>query len=666
MRRSRWTGVAVTLLLATYVILAVDAAWRLGPSFDEGQQLAVGYNLWRNGDYRIEGANGDFIKRWATLPYLWSRPNFPGREDPDWRQALPYELGRTFFFKSGNRPEALLRQGRSMVVVLGVATGLIVFLWGRRLFGDAGGLISLALFVFSPHMLAFGSMVSTDMSVTLLLLVSTWCVWRLLHRITWGWTLASLTVFGLLVLAKLSSLVMIPIALVLSGVRMATRRPLLIGGPGGVVVLRRRRGWAVVIVGMFGLHAVAGVAAIWAHYGFRYTASPEPADSGIMLRALTERDEVPWHFEATITWLRHTHLLPEGFRRGVHALLTTDDQLGSFMHGRWKLGGHRTFFPYAIWVKSSPSLLLLLAVGIGAWCVRGRRRAGPGAAPSLHVAAPLIVLVAVYLFVAVMEDINLGHRHILPIYPACYVLAGSAALLVSAWPGRLVAAGLLVWVAGDTLAIRPNYLAYFGAQAGGAGKGYTHLVDSSLDWGMNLPELKRWLDVHNPDGREPVFLAYFGTDDPECHGIKAHRLPGFFDWWRPQDRTPPRPGYYAISASLLQGVYTAAFGPWSNESERTYRTAVQNFETLRRTRPGSRERKELMARTSPKFWADEFFVLENLRFARLCAWLRHQGPPPHQVGHAILIWKLDAAALKAALLGPPVELTDAPLVLRRM
>ena len=70
--------------------------------------------------------------------------------------------------------------------------------------------------------------------------------------------------------------------------------------------------------------------------------------------------------------------------------------------------------------------------------------------------------------------------------------------------------------------------------------------------------------------------------------------------------------------------------------------------------------------TFPKnFWEDEAYVLRHLRFARLCAWLRHQGEPPYHIGHAIFVWKLDRRALQAALLGPPVELVDRPMVLRR-
>ena len=151
-----WTWVCVVALLIAYAAMSYTASFTKGVSFDEGQQLAVGYNIWLNDDYRIEGANGDFIKRWATLPFLLSRPTFVGRDDPHWQRGEAYQMGNRFFFGLGNQPEALLWQGRAMVVLLGVATGWLVFAWSRALFGTAGGLVALVVFASSPHMLALG------------------------------------------------------------------------------------------------------------------------------------------------------------------------------------------------------------------------------------------------------------------------------------------------------------------------------------------------------------------------------------------------------------------------------------------------------------------------------------------------------------------------------
>ena len=64
---------AVAALLAAYVIMALAASWQKGMSFDEGEQIAVGYNIWQRHDFRMEAANGDLVKRWATLPLLKSK-----------------------------------------------------------------------------------------------------------------------------------------------------------------------------------------------------------------------------------------------------------------------------------------------------------------------------------------------------------------------------------------------------------------------------------------------------------------------------------------------------------------------------------------------------------------------------------------------------------------
>ena len=97
---------AVAALLAIYVALALGASTRKGVSFDEAEQIAVGYDIWVRHDFRLETANGDLVKRWATLPLLISRPALPSTGDLRWRQGEPYVVGYEFFFQCGNRPES--------------------------------------------------------------------------------------------------------------------------------------------------------------------------------------------------------------------------------------------------------------------------------------------------------------------------------------------------------------------------------------------------------------------------------------------------------------------------------------------------------------------------------------------------------------------------------
>jgi hypothetical protein len=107
--------------------------------------------------------------------------------------------------------------------------------------------------------------------------------------------------------------------------------------------------------------------------------------------------------------------------------------------------------------------------------------------------------------------------------------------------------------------IYPDYLAYFNEFAGGPRNGYTCLVDSNLDWGQDLKKLKHWLDRHKI--AEPINLCYFGMADPRYYQIPHVNLLGGCVFEPEEPFQAARiPGYLAISATNLQGVYLSAQG----------------------------------------------------------------------------------------------------------
>jgi hypothetical protein len=192
----------------------------------------------------------------------------------------------------------------------------------------------------------------------------------------------------------------------------------------------------------------------------------------------------------------------------------------------------------------------LLLLGLAALGLAGKA----GARRAAFVALPF----ALYFAMAMSRTINIGHRHLLPVYPFLFVGAGAAAAaLWNARRGRAAArAGLLLllaWHAAGTLRVHPHHLAYFNELAGGPANGYKHLVDSNLDWGQDLIGLRAYME-RNAVPR--LKLLYFGTADPGYYGIACDRLPGY--------QPPPpstlvrevRPGdLVAVSATHLQGLY---------------------------------------------------------------------------------------------------------------
>ena len=57
------------------------------------------------------------------------------------------------------------------------------------------------------------------------------------------------------------------------------------------------------------------------------------------------------------------------------------------------------------------------------------------------------------------------------------------------------------------LRIGPNYLAYFNALASGPAGGYRYLVDSNLDWGQNMWQLRDWMQAEIDLGKDGIELS---------------------------------------------------------------------------------------------------------------------------------------------------------------
>jgi hypothetical protein len=219
-----------------------------------------------------------------------------------------------------------------------------------------------------------------------------------------------------------------------------------------------------------------------------------------------------------------------------------------------------------------------------------------------------------------------------------------------------IALGILVaWHAVEALHVAPDFLAYFNELAGGPARGYKHLVDSSLDWGQDLPDLKQWLDregLQGP-GHPPVYLSYFGTSRPDYYGIDAIQLPGFPDLT--PKRRPPRltGGVYCISATTLNTVYLQdARGAWTPEYEKRYQDVLYNLRGFDRTADDPAARATLVKQTGEEFWMRLFQLYERMRFGRLAAYLRNRTPDA-SAGYSILIFRLSDEEVARAIGGPP-------------
>ena len=548
--RRSWERYAVAALLSLYAAQVLYGITSIGATFDENVHLAAGYSYWAFGDFRMNSEHPPIAKLLAGLP-LYVRGLRASQQWPEWQHADGQAFAKRLLYVD-NDATPLLFMGRIPVLLLSCVLGFFVYHWARAVSGRAGGLFALAMFALTPDFLAHGGLVTTDAPLSAWLFIAWYALTRCLERVTLMRLVCVGLALGTALATKFSALVLLPLFVVLPAVRACWPAPLVVQWTrrSPERALSRARERAAVLAPAVLAFCVLCLVVIWASYGFR-GATPIGADGPAF--AWQRMRDVPPFVRSAISLLRAWHALPDPYVYGLLSAYGDAQHRVSFLLGQISSSGFAYYFVVTFLVKTPLPEIGLMVVG-GALAVIGvaRRSVQPG-----YLLLPPLV----YFAVALNTHLNIGQRHILPIYPCLIVLAGSAAAELTKRRSTAFAAFVLyVWLAKGTLSIAPSYLAYFNELAGGPRAGMQIVVDSNLDWGQDLPGLKRWMDAHHVPR---VYLSYFGSSLPGYYGIDYLALPSFYPLPpRAAGRLPPaRETYVVVSATNLQKVYLTGVAP---------------------------------------------------------------------------------------------------------
>jgi hypothetical protein len=659
---SLWlTGLALLLALG-HAGLATFAAREKSTTADELAHVTGGYTFNHWHDYRLHPENGILPQRWQALPAALGDTDFPALTSPGWQRSVVWLVGYDFFYQSRNDPAWLLFSARAMNSLFGAATVLLVFFWSHRLWGTPGAVASAIFCAFCPTMLAHSGLATSDMGMTFFFLAFPAAYWRHLHDGRWRAWWLSAALLGFAAVAKYTAVLLLPIAVALAFVRVLQPEPLRFAGR----AFPSHLGRFGAIVASTAAQGLVALVAIWAFFGFRYSMFNPALPGG--------EPNLPWDLllnfggwkASLIQFCREWRLLPEGWLYGLAFVLQHAQARGAFLDGDYSIFGWVEFFPKTFLYKTPLPLLAGLAAGALLLILRLRAATRAQITGHFYRVMPLFALFLVYWLFSLFSHLNIGHRHILPTYPVLYVFCGVLGwAVVRAWQksqasgivGAALLATLLGWHAAVAARIHPHYLAYFSPAIGGPAEGYRHLVDSSLDWGQDLPALGQWLGTHRQAG-EPVYVSYFGSGEPARHVSDAVLMPRLATFDRARPWYWCEPGLYAISATMLQMVYLPGQAAWNEERENKYQQLRQNDSRFRALKAGPENRSELLHGLTPDEWSHAWTQFELLRFARLCQYLRAR-QPDGMAGYSILIYRLTAGELAAALDGDTRALATA-------
>ena len=185
--------------------------------------------------------------------------------------------------------------------------------------------------------------------------------------------------------------------------------------------------------------------------------------------------------------------LPYDYIVGV-ATIAAQNKVGhlSYLAG-FRFRRNPLYFPVLLAIKTP--LLILVLLGACVWLYRrGILRPQP-------LTMCLVYVATSYLLLAMTSRINIGVRHVLPLYPIMVLLAARAAGIIVRMAGSgqiLLRASLLLALAPiPSLLAFPHYLGYFNILVGGPWGG-SQISVIGEDWGQDVAGLAKVVDRTRP------------------------------------------------------------------------------------------------------------------------------------------------------------------------
>ncbi len=464
--------------------LSVIGAWWDSSTADEMAHIASGL-------VKIEhGRRHYFVEQAPLMNVICAAPlAIAGYRIPADVTSRQWRAGNQLLYASGYDARRILLIARLPVIAMLIALAFAVSAFVLRVTGNRGAaMLAFALTAFCPNLLGHGRLATVDVGVTLFLFLAAVSFLRLLREPTMRIAIACGLATAAALLSKTSGslLVFFFAALVLIRYRDA---------------LRARRELVV-----------AGIVAI-ATFTLFYM---------ILLRSFDPRIGFEEYMNAVNL---------------VRRYVTSPLAIPQFLLGEFSPWGWRHYYLVAILLKTTLAALLLLIAAIVAAVKRPRFE-------SLAMFGFAVLFVAV----ASTSTMNIGLRHVLPIYPFLY--AGIAITFAGTRREMIAPAVLVGCHVFAALLAYPSYISYFNLLIGNSRNADAFLLDSNVDWGQDLHRLAVW------SGNEHIRVHYFGGGNiPYEFGARGeiYKAP------RPE---PLPKGLFAVSKQI----YRISFSPGTRET----------------------------------------------------------------------------------------------------
>lgn len=483
-------AVAVVLLAALAAVRVASTHRVFSEVLDEPAHLASGFE-WFHGRYDVDASHPPLARVLSALPFYAA--DFPRPPRTDFAR-----MGNELLYH-GNyvKNVARARAGNLVLLMMGI---IATAYWAKRVFSPIVGLVTAAMLCTLPPILGHAGVATTDLAAFAGMAVALLALDAFLENPSAKRGVILGLALGIGLLSKFSFLVYFPPCAALA---LFARWPLRVRWPNAILAL-----------------AVAFVT-LWAGYRFDFRSAHDYAgDNGTYALTLIAPDAIA-HRIANVPIPAPAFVVGLGF-------LKMHDQQGhlSYLLGETSDKGWWYYFPVVFFYKTPlPFFILVLW---GAAFLRTR-------AQIALALMPLAILA-----VAMTSSINIGVRHILPMYAPLAIVAAFGAVAI--WTrtrevfGRVAFAALMAWLFIGVAISHPDYLAWFNELA--QPNPSRIAVDSNLDWGQDALRLAR---IVRELGIEELHADVMTNARLAEHGIRHV----------PKDPTHKITGWVAVSETTL-------------------------------------------------------------------------------------------------------------------
>jgi len=535
-------------------------------TMDELAHIPAGYSYIIKKDMRLNPEHPPLLKDLAGISILICSKithkivHFP-ENIKAWKEDIngQWDFGGYFLYNSGNDADKIIFFARLPFLILAIILGIYIFKWTKQLYGNKAGLIALFLYSFSPTFLAHSRLVTTDLGASAGFFISTYYLIRWLKNYNKkSYLISAGIVFGLSMLVKFSLALLIPyfIALVfLWSILYFKNPPKYYPSFKYLKNCCKMLGY-LLLIGIIGMVLVG---CVYQYHTFNYPKLKQKSDTSFILSSFGNRT-----LANLVIWMSDKPILRSYAHFLLGLFMTLQRAAGGnteYFLGEISAAGWWYYFPvvYLLKVPLVLHILTLLALLYAAWKIKQPF----WKKPLLRIwnwmrkdfeEFAMLFFIILYWSISIKSNLNIGLRHVLPVFPFLYVLVSgqitkinlnlkNKKLLITY---RLSLIALLFWYAFSSLSVYPHYLAYFNELVGGAKNGYKYAVDSNLDWGQDLKRLTQWVNENNI---QKIYVDYFGGGSVKYY-LKEKYLP----WWgdrNPSEMTESK--FLAVSATFLQG-----------------------------------------------------------------------------------------------------------------